>query len=189
MRRALRILLPALALVLCLPAAPLMAQPEALIGAKAVTAVTYDEVKTALVAVGLSDVGDQTADPKFPTFGGHHSDGVNLQATLFACDTAAQRCRGVELAALIPATSLRNAQVIVGSIERSAFSIDAQFFDLPNGPDSYAVMISSYLVYDYGVSEQLLSIALGHFASVIGQTKGFMLKDDPAHAELWSRKN
>jgi hypothetical protein len=164
------------------------AQPESLIGAKAVTSVSYDEVRQALADAGVVEVGDRTADANFPSFGGSHSQGASLQATLYACDAAEQRCRGVELISLIEATTLRNAQIIVGSIERSAFSIDAKVFEIQNRPGAVAVMITSYLVYDHGVSDQLLTIALEQFFSVVGQTKGFMLKDDPAHAELWARK-
>jgi len=177
-----------LGLALCCAGLSAKAQPEALIGAKAVTSVTYDEVKQALADVGVVEIGDRTADVNFLSFGGRHSEGASLQATLYACDVAAQRCRGVELISIIPATSLRAAQIIVGSIERSAFGIDAKIFDIQNRPGAVAVMITTYLVYDYGVSDQLLTIALEQFFKVVGQTKGFMLRDDPAHADLWARK-
>ena len=165
------------------------AQPVSRVGADAVTSVTYDEVKRALAEAGATDIGDRTADVNFPSFGGRHSEGASLQATLHACDIAEQRCRGVDLISLIPAVSARNAEIIVGSIERSAFSIDARVIEIQNRPGAVAVMLSTYLVYDYGVSDQLLPIALEQFVSVIGQTKGFMLKDDPAHADLWARQD
>ena len=187
LRRAFGLL--TLLLALCGGVTAPQAQPESLIGAEAVTSVSYDEVRQALAAAGVSGTEDRTADPNYPSFGGSHSEGASLQATLYACDVAEQRCRGVELISIIEATTLRNAQIIVGSLERSAFGIDAKVFELQNRPGAVAVMITSYLVYDHGVSDQLLTIALDQFFSVVGQTKGFMLKDDPAHAELWARKD
>ena len=165
------------------------AQPQVPRATKTVTSVTYDEVNQALTEVGLAEIENHTVDPNFPSFGGEHSEGTSLQATLYACDVVKERCRGVQLLSIIPATTLRNAQIIVGSIENSAFSIDAEVIDLVNRPGSVAVLIKSYLVYDYGVSDKLLTIALGQFSSVIDQTKRFMLQDDPAHGELWSRKD
>jgi hypothetical protein len=189
MRFCLRAWLLALSLMLCGIDPSSAAQPQSSRDAKAVTSVTYDEVKRALADAGATRIRDHTADPNYPSFGGEHSQGASLQATLYACDTVKERCRGVRLLSIIPATSLRNAEVIVGSIESSAFGIDAEVVDLVNRPGSVAIFIKTYLVYDYGVSDKLLSIALDQFVSVIEQTKGFMLKDDPGHADLWSRKD
>ena len=149
------------------------AQPQSPVDAEAVTSVTYEEVKQALADVGVSEIRDHTVDASFPSFGGSHSEGASLQATLHACDVAERRCRGVELISLIQATTLRNAEIIVGSVERSAFGIDAKVLELQNKPGAVAVMITAYLVYDHGVSDQLLT----------------MLKDDPAHAALWARRD
>ncbi len=176
----------ALLLALCFERPPLAAQPKSFVGAEAVASVTHEDVQQALFDAGVREVTDQTADPNLPTFGGVHSQGISLQATLYACDVEAERCRGVELHSVIPTTMLSDAQLISTSIEISAFGIDAQVLDLPNEPDSSAVMISSYLVYDYGVSDRLLTIALEQLTTVIDQTKAFMLQKDPAHVELWA---
>jgi hypothetical protein len=189
MRGSITIYSIAFAFALCGTAASAVAQTISFEGAKAITSVTFEEVRQAIKNVGVTDIRDHTADANFPSFGGVHSQGASLQATLYACDIGAERCRGVQILSLIPATSVRNAEIIVGSIERSAFGLDAEVVELVNRPDAVAVMISQYLVYDYGVSDKLLAIALDQFSSVIDQTKGFMLKDDPAHADLWVRKN
>ncbi len=178
-----------LLLALCGGSLPLAAQPQSFVGARAVTSVSYKEVWQALADVGVQELRERTADPAFPSFGGMHSQGASLQATLHSCDREKEICRGVQLISVVPATTQRNAEIIVNSIELTAFSIDAGVIDIVNRPGSVAVMLSSYLVYDYGVSERLLAIALEQFHSVIGQTKRFMLQDDPAHAELWSRKD
>ncbi|MEQ8354552.1 MAG: hypothetical protein RH942_03370 [Kiloniellaceae bacterium] len=170
------------------PVGGVSAQPESLIGAKAVASVSYDDLRRALLEAGATDIRDLTVDPKIPSFGGVHSQAASLQGVLYACDVVEQRCRGVQLISLIPATTRRTAQIIVGGVERTAFSIDARVTELVNRPDSVAVMLSSYLVYDYGVSEQLLPIALEQFRRAIDQTKKFMLKDDPAHADLWAKQ-
>jgi hypothetical protein len=187
MRRAILACPLVLALVLWEGGVSSAAQPQLPRATKAVTSVTYHEVKQALTEVGLAKIENHTVDPNFPSFGGEHSEGASLQVTLYACDVIKEHCRGAQLLSIIPATSVRNAQMIVVSIEKSAFSVDAEVIDLVNQPGSVAVLIKSYLVYDYGVSDKLLSIALSQFVSVIEQTKGFMLKDDPAHAQLWAR--
>ncbi|WP_299621981.1 hypothetical protein [Pelagibius sp.] len=165
----------------------LQAQPAARTDAKAVTSVSYQEVQQALAEAGVLDVRLRTVDPNAPSFSGRHSQAVTLQATLHACDTAAQRCRGVDLTALIPATSHRNTQAAIGVIDRVTFGIDAKRVDIENRPGATAVMLSTYLVYDHGVSDRLLSVVLDQLDSVISQSKALMLRGDPAHADLWAR--
>lgn len=168
----------------------LQAQPAARTDdAKAVTSVTYQEVRQALADVGILGVGDHTADANFPSFGGRHSAAVTLQATLHACDTAKQRCRGVNLTAIVPATSRRSAQVVTGPIERATIGIDARVINYENRPGAAVVLLSSYLVYDHGVSDRLLAVALDQFSSAISQSKALMLRGDPGHADLWGRQN
>ncbi len=101
--------------------------------------------------------------------------------------------QGVAVSSVIPATTLTNAEIIEASIERSAFGVDAVVVER-NSPygvsldPQFAVMLSSYLVYDHGVSDRLYLDTLRTLLDYVLQTKGFMLLDDPAHAELWARK-
>lgn len=95
----------------------------------------------------------------------------------------------------MPATTRENAERIERSIERSVFGFDASVTELrkkfdfsPNGGNvKVAVLISTYLVYDHGASAKLYPDRLQALLKIVGQTKGFMLSDDRAHADLWRR--
>ena len=112
MRFCLRAWLLALSLMLCGIDPSSAVQPQSPHDAKAVTSVTYDEVKRALADAGATQIRNHTADPNYPSFGGEHSQGASLQATLYACDVDKERCRGVQLLSIIPATSVRNAEIM-----------------------------------------------------------------------------
>ena len=160
----------------------------------AVTALTVPEARSAMRQAGLSGLTDMTVDPQFPSISARQAEGFVIQTTLYACDPPDDLCRGVEVSSVIPATTLNNAEVIEASIEQSAFGVDAVVVEaeFPYGTASrepqYAVMLSTYLVYDHGVSDGLYLTTLRSMLDYITQTKEFMLLDDPAHAELWARK-
>lgn len=160
----------------------------------AVTALTVPEARSAMRQAGLSGLTDMTVDPQFPSISARQAEGFVIQTTLYACEPPDELCRGVEVSSVIPATTLTNAEIIEASIEQSAFGIDAVVVEaeFPYGSEArdpqYAVMLSTYLVYDHGVSDTLYLSTLESMLDYITQTKQFMLLDDPAHAELWARK-
>lgn len=159
-----------------------------------VDALTVTEARSAMREAGLSGLTDTTADPEFPSISARQAEGFVIQTTLFACEPSQDRCRGVDVSSVIPATTLANAEIIESSIEQTAFGVDAVVVEaeFPYGTASrepqYAVMLSSYLVYDHGVSDGLYQDTLLQMLDYITQTREFMLSDDPAHAELWARK-
>ena len=159
-----------------------------------VDALSPSEARSAMRQAGLSGLTDTTADPEFPSISARQAEGFVILTTLFACEPSQGRCRGVEVSSIIPATTLANAEIIEASIDQTAFGVDALVVEaeIPFGATSrdpqYAVMLSSYLVYDHGVSDGLYLTTLQLMLDYIAQTKEFMLSDDPAHAELWARK-
>lgn len=149
-----------------------------------ITGIALSDARAALVAAGMEDITEHTVDPAYPSVGGIGSDGFNIQITLHHCRESDGKCGGVEFGAYLPSTSVANAQIIEGSILRSVKGLDAQV--LPNVGDVPAVVqISTFILLDYGASEELIPVTLGFLLSVVGKTKGFMLSDDPGHAELW----
>lgn len=178
-----------LALTTCAPGA---GGPQAGPG-KVVTSLSITDARTGMRQAGLSAPTDMTSDPEFPSVAARQADGFVIQTTLFACEVSNQACRGAEITSVIPSTTLTNAEIIEASIEQTAFGVDAVVVeaDIPYGVSrdpQYAVMLSSYLVYDHGVSDSLYLDTLLLMRDYISQTKAFMLSDDPAHAELWARK-
>lgn len=159
----------------------LFAPPGAWADGAMVTSVSVDEARAAFIAAGLPEPTERTIDPDFPILGSSY-DGFGVQVTLQACKDSTGRCRGVELLALMPSTSVANARIIEGSIERSVPGFGAR---LVQSGDMPVVAIGTYLLYDYGISETMLPELLTMLLDIVAQTKGFMLSDDPAHATLW----
>lgn len=159
----------------------LFAQPGAWADGAMVASVSVDEARAAFIAAGLPEPTERTIDPDFPTLGSSY-DGFGVQATLQACNDSTGRCRGVELLALMPSTSVANARIIEGSIERSVLGFGAR---LVQSGDTPVVAIGTYLLYDYGISEEMLPVMLAQLVDIVVRTKGFMLSDDPGHATLW----
>lgn len=143
-----------------------------------VTTVSVDEVISAFSAVGLMDVSDQTVDPDVPTIGAVRDDLFTVQATLHDC--ADGRCSGLALTAPVPVREMLFATNIEGSIDAGAAGFDARVQN-----DPLVTIIETYLVYDGGVSEELLPATLSALNFVIDQAKQIMLQDDPGAAEAW----
>jgi len=147
---------------------------------------TMEDARAALLAAGLPEPADNTADPRFPGLRSDAGDKAGIQITLMACGSD-ERCLGAQLIATIPATEQRYADIIVGSIEHSVAGFDAvaiAFADA-QGDMAHAVQIKGYLMFDYGVSPTLLPDMTAYLRGIVEQTKDFMLQDDPAHADLW----
>jgi hypothetical protein len=159
---------------------PVRAEDEAV-----VAWVTIEDARAAMIAAGLPEPTDRTADPDFPSLGSGAGDKVGVQITLYGCRPDG-RCLGAQLFATIRATEARFADIIVGSVEQSVAGFDAQRLDVPtaDGTD-YVVMIKGYIMFDYGVSPRLLPEMTASLLGIVDQTKVFMLEDDPSHAELW----
>jgi hypothetical protein len=169
-----------------------MALAWLLIGATAanaadmITGIGVSDARSMLETAGLSDISDRTGDPSYPSVGGISDDGFGVQITLHHCRDTDDLCGGVWFVAYIPSTSVANAQIIEGSLERSVVGMDVQV--IPNvGSVPAAVEISTFILLEHGASEEIVPVTLGFLLSVVSETKGFMLSDDPAHADLWRR--
>ncbi|WP_417491923.1 hypothetical protein [Maricaulis sp.] len=145
----------------------------------------------AFAQAGLSDIVDSTADPNFPAITGRTRQGFPVQAVFMACDHRPPQpddtCSGIFIAVAIPATEMRWAEIIVGSLEPDVVGFNASILpgrDANNQPN-YSVSIGHYLVTDGGVGDGLAAEYLRRLIGLSDQTADFMLSDDPAHAQLW----
>lgn len=188
------VLLPVFAGVLISCAStPNTAQPETqTVGASPplmVATISLSEAEAAMIDAGLMDFAERTIDTRYPSISALQSDGFTIQTTLFACGNSGGPCKGAELLSVMPATTRENAEIIERSIERTVFGFDCSVtrFRDPSGEGGhFAVLISTYLVYDHGVSDMLFPEMLDRLLFIVSQTRDFMLSDDPAHEELWA---
>jgi hypothetical protein len=156
---------------------------------------TETDALETLEAEGLRDVRVTTFDPRFPDTQGYTADGFPISLVRMACRRAeparADPCRGIWITAVLPSTEERWATKIIDSLERNGNGppgVHAHTGRIvtEDGQQQPTVILSSYLAADGGVSSQLLPYQLRYFLGIVGQTRTFMLSDDPQHAELWA---
>jgi hypothetical protein len=123
-----------------------------------VDSVSLEDVRSAMREAGLDDLQDRTRDPNYPSLSSQYQDDTTVQATLFACAPTPAGCMGAELASPIAVKSKDQASQIANSLDRELFGFDVTVLSALNesGKEIHIVSISSYLIFDHGVSDRLL---------------------------------